>query len=349
MAIETTVVGSWPPPFGLRPKLRPYWRGEMGDAEADEVLAAAARIAMDEMLACELDEIMGGEVFAPDFVHHVPPRLAGLEVLARRDPAKGYDGIGRYRIVGELHAPNGTGHAAAFIRERTIEPRLHKAAVPSPWTITLPFPTDPGLDAAMAQLSDIVAAELRAMVAAGATEVQLDAPDETIAMVQGRRPVDELAHWIIAPLAEARQAGGPALRRSVHLCLGDISRRPAVPTQPLRPLVPLIEALDGAVERIHLELSYADQWNERDVLEALPPSMTLIAGIADVKAPPQPVDLLAARIEALAAIVGEDRLVVSSSCGCGRMPHDEAITLMRNLVKATRLVNGTAAGGGGGG
>ena len=54
--IRTTAVGSWPPPFGLRPALRPFWRGNVDEDNPDiEVaLTAAARIAMDEMLACGL-------------------------------------------------------------------------------------------------------------------------------------------------------------------------------------------------------------------------------------------------------------------------------------------------------
>ena len=60
------------------------------------------------------DQIMGGEVFAPDFVHHVPARLQGIEVVRRRDHRAGYEGAGRYRISGDLAAPRGTGHALAY-------------------------------------------------------------------------------------------------------------------------------------------------------------------------------------------------------------------------------------------
>ncbi len=127
--IRTTTVGSWPIPFGQRLKLKRYYDGERSDEEAHDVLQTAARIAMDEQIACGLDQIMGGEVFAPDFVHHVAPRMAGLKELRRRDPAKGYEGIAVYEIAGELSAPRGTGHALAFRRERAIEPRLDKAAV----------------------------------------------------------------------------------------------------------------------------------------------------------------------------------------------------------------------------
>ncbi len=62
--------------------------------------------------------------------------------------------------------------------------------------------------------------------------------------------------------------------------------------------------------------------------------MEIIAGIADVKSPPSSDELLIEKIEDLKSIIPTERLLVSSSCGCGRVPHDQAIRLMRNLVKA---------------
>ena len=56
-----------------------------------------------------------------------------------------------------------------------------------------------------------------------------------------------------------------------------------------------------------------------------------------VEIAPAPVEEYAKRIDALLGVIDGDRLGVSASCGCGRMPHDDAITLIRNLVKAARL------------
>ena len=329
MAVRTTAVGSWPIPFGQRLTLKRYYAGELSDEEAHDTLQAAARIAMDEMIACGLDQIMGGEVFAPDFVHHVPPRLDGLKVLQRRDTAKGQDGIGRYEVVGEVTAPIGTGHALAFGRERAIEPSLHKGAVPSPFTMTLSLPHETRLAEHMEDFARIVEVEVLDMVGAGAAEVQLDAPSEAMAMMLGTQSVDQLATWLTFPFRDV-----VGVRRSVHFCLGDISRKPSTEVQNLKALLPLLEALDGYVDRVHLECSYAGQWADRGVLADIPDSMEIIAGIADVKSPPQSTSELAAKIDTLLNLLPEDRLLVSSSCGCGRVPHDEAIRLMRNLVKA---------------
>ena len=335
--IPTTAVGSWPIPFGQRLELKRFYAGELNEAHAYDALTQAARIAMDEQIACGLTQISGGEVFAPDFVHHVPPRLAGLKALALRDTGRGYDGVARYVRNGTLSAPRGTGHAAAYRRERALEPRLHKAAVPSPYTITLCFdPSEPPANSRDA-LTAIVRDEIDDMAAAGATEIQLDAPSEAIAVIErgltgsaARAQARDLADWIATPFAQLK----PGICRSVHLCLGDISRKPATEHQNLRMLLPLMHALEGRVDRLLLECSYAGQWREHSLLADLPASFEIVAGIGDVKSAPESVDALQRKMGALLAILG-DRLLVSTSCGCGRMPHDDAIRLNRNLVKAS--------------
>lgn len=329
--IRTTTVGSWPIPFGLKRYLTAYYKGDLTDETGYEWLQRAARIAMDEQIQCGVDQFMGGEVFAPDFVHHVPPRLAGLEVIRKRDHRAGYEGAGRYRIVGDISAPNGTGHAKAFRRERAIEPRLEKAAVPSAWTMVGSFSNDLRLSEQMENVGRMVEAEVQDMADAHAAEIQLDAPLEAIALITGERSVDELQPWLSSPFRRLK-----GVRRSVHFCLGDMGRRPATQEQNLRNLIPLIQALEGAVDRVHLECSYAGQWEERGLLSEIPGSMEIIAGVADVKAAPASVDDLTERIDALLEVVPAERLLVSSSCGCGRVPHDDAITLMSNLVKAAR-------------
>jgi methionine synthase II (cobalamin-independent) len=331
--IRTTTVGSWPIPFGLKPRLTDYYRGALSDEQAHDVLQAAARIAMDEQLACGLDQIMGGEVFAPDFVHHVPPRLAGIEAVRKRDHRAGIEGTGRYRIVGDISAPHGTGHALAYRRERAIQPDLEKAAVPSPLTMTLSFVADPRLPAQMENVARLVEVEVRDMVEAGAAEIQLDAPLEAVVLVTEGKRVEDLVPWIVYPFRDVHR-----VRRTVHFCLGDMGRRPATQEQHLRHLIPLFRALEGSVDRVHVECSYAGQWAERKLLAEIPGSMEVIAGIADVKSEPQSEEELRGRIDGLLGVLPADRLLVSSSCGCGRMPHADAIALMRNLVRAAHSV-----------
>ena len=330
MPVRTTVVGSWPIPFGQRLELKKYYAGEYSDEQARGLLQRAARIAMDEQTACGLDQIMGGEVFAPDFLHHVPPRLDGLITLQPRETAKGQQGVGRYEVAGKVSAPRGTGHAEAYRREREIEPALDKASIPSPLTIGGGFAA-PDDSTHMSDLIEIVQAEIADMAGAGLSEIQLDAPAEAVGLVGGSRSVDEIVPLVAEPLAPA--AG---IRRTIHFCLGDIARKPSIEVQNLHALLPLIQALEGTIDRVHVECSYAGQWEEHALLAEVPDSIEVIAGIADVKSKPQSVTELRAKIDQLRQVLPENRLLVSSSCGCGRVPHDEAIRLIRNLVKAAR-------------
>lgn len=337
-AIRTTMVGSWPIPFGQRLMLKNYYSSLVSDEDAYPTLQRAARIAMDEQIACGVDQIMGGEVFAPDFYHHIPPRLAGLQTLQARDTAKGYAGVGQYRVMERITAPMGTGHAIAYRRESAIEPKLRKAAVPSPLTIGGGFVNDTNSDH-IADMIDIISDEIADMVDAGATEIQLDAPSEAVGLVSGNRSVGELVEVIAGPLEAARSdVGGQTVTRTVHFCLGDISRQTATEDQNLKNLIPLLWALDGIVDRVHFECSYPGQWEDITVLNEVPSSMEIIAGIADVKStnPATSVDELSNKIQNLLEIIPAERLLVSTSCGCGRVPHDEAIRLVRNLVKAAR-------------
>lgn len=328
MTIRTTAVGSWPIPFGQRLKLKAYYAGAYTDEQAEPFLSDAARIAMDEQIACGLHQIMGGEVFAPDFLHHIPPRLHGLQTLQPRDTTRGQQGVGRYRVVDTITAPIGTGHAKAWRRESRIEPTLDKASVPSPLTIAGSFDA-PDNSTHLNDVVHIVQNEIADMAANGLHEIQLDAPAEAVAIVAQRNTADDLIPHIEAALQPARN-----LRRTIHFCLGDIARKPSIETQNLHALLPLIQRLDGAVDRVHIECSYAGQWDEHHLLADMPPSIEIIAGIADVKSKPASVSQLKRKIDSLLHILPPDRLLLSTSCGCGRVPHDQAIRLNRNLVKA---------------
>ena len=333
--IRTTVVGSWPIPRSLKPQLTAYYRGDLSDEQAHDMLQAAARIAIDEQRACGLDQVMGGEAFAPDFVHHVPPRLAGLRCVKRRDHRAGYEGIAVYAIEGDVTAPHGTGHALAYRREKAIWPALDKAAVPSPLTMTIPFVTDPRVEEQMPNIAAVVEAEVLDMAAAGAAEVQLDAPAEAVQLVLGVRSAEDVLRWLLFPFRHVS-----SIRRTIHFCLGDMGRRSFTQEQNLHALLPLLRLLEGRVDRVHLECSYAGQWQERGLLAEVPRSIEIIAGIADVKGPVASADALRAKIDALLEVVPPGRLLVSSSCGCGRCTPEQARELMQNLVTAAHGAGG---------
>ncbi len=137
---------------------------------------------------------------------------------------------------------------------------------------------------------------------------------------------DSLLALVREPLALA--AG---TTRAIHFCLGNIACKPLIEVQNLGALILFIQQLDGVVDRVHVECFYSGQWDERALLPELPPSMEIIA---DVKSKPAPMTELCEKIEQLAQAIAPQRLLISGSCGVSRVPHDDAIRLMRNLVEA---------------
>ena len=140
------------------------------------------------------------------------------------------------------------------------------------------------------------------------------------------------------PLAAPFQGLDASVRQSVHFSLEDIARKPSTQVQILRSLIPLLQALEGRIDRAFLECSYSGQWEERGLLAQVPSSIEIVAGIGDVKAEPENRDHYAAQIENLLESVPVERSLVSSSCGCGRVPHDDAIRLNLELVRGAALV-----------
>jgi methionine synthase II (cobalamin-independent) len=95
-----------------------------------------------------------------------------------------------------------------------------------------------------------------------------------------------------------------------------------------------LQALEGRIDRALIECAYAGQWDEHRLLADVPESIDVVAGIANVKEPSAGRDHYRAQIEQLLTALPEDRLLVSTSCGCGRVPHDDAIRLNLDVVRA---------------
>jgi len=331
--LRTTVVGSWPPEERFRPALGRYFRGKLTDEAADAVLREVATIAIAQQRACGLTSYTGGETSADSFVLHFAQRLAGVQATPRVDA---WGGRGSYRVVAEVSAPHSLGIAAAFRRERTIAPELSKVTVPGPSEVTTQLEPPAVRQASWPAAVELIRAEMRALIASGAGEIQLDLPQVAMGLADGG--------WETAQAIETIAAifdGAPGVRRSVHLCYGDFGGRSWAQNRALHPLLPLLQQLDGVVDQVVLELSLPEQWAERHLLGELPPSLDLAAGIVDVKSPTigTPSEIAHAT-EELVRLIPPERLLLSPSCGLGRRTVALAIAKVTAMVQAAHLING---------
>ncbi len=189
------------------------------------------------------------------------------------------DGRGTYQVVGSVGAPHGLGIAEAFRRERALAPELFKVTLPGPSEITTQLEPPEARRRTWPAVVQLLQLEMAKLVEAGAREVQLDLPQVAMGLADGGWETDEAVDIIFEIFGGLR-----GIRRSVHLCYGDVGGRTWTSNRSLRPLLPMLRRLGGLVDCLVLELSLPEQWADRHILRELPPHLELAAGIVGVKA-----------------------------------------------------------------
>ncbi|MEZ4659115.1 MAG: hypothetical protein R2911_16240 [Caldilineaceae bacterium] len=333
--IRTTVVGSWPPEDRFRGALAHYLRGTLTAGDHEQLLCDVAEVAIQQQKACGLDEYTGGETSADSFILHFPKYLTGIEPTANTDA---WDGRGDYRIVGVLDAPAGLGLAAAFRREKRIDPALAKVTIPGPSEIMMMIGPADRRRAAWPRAIELIRREIAACIDAGAQDVQLDLPHVAMGVADG---------WWSGDPEETIRAifhGITGVRRSVHFCYGDFQAKTWTQNRHFQPLLSLIQQLGGVVDRtvdrVVLEFSLPEQWAQRSLLGQIPASMEVAVGIVDVKSPVvESVDELVVKIRELLTYVPAARLLICPSCGFGRRNAELAMGKAMAMVQAVQRVN----------
>ncbi|GIW19737.1 MAG: hypothetical protein KatS3mg065_0033 [Chloroflexota bacterium] len=226
--LTTSVVGSHAHPGWMEAALAAIERGEGGPADLAELLDDAVAIAILDQERAGIDVVSDGEMrragfFTAEFYRH----LTGVRPLPpeRRWGPAGHDQQHRFEVTEPIAAPAGLGvvDEFRFAVRRTSRPL--KVTIPGPFTLSGRLRTGPGevyrdRAAAAEAFVPILAAELDALAAAGATFVQIDEPSPAI---HPDAPVDfaDLFNRTVAGVA-----GRPGLRLGVHLCFGNYVGRP---------------------------------------------------------------------------------------------------------------------------
>jgi 5-methyltetrahydropteroyltriglutamate--homocysteine methyltransferase len=311
--VRTTLVGSWPVEDRFAADLARYHRGELSGGATEALLTDVAAVAIAQQRQCGVDQITGGETSADTFILHFPSLLSGI---VRSPNTTAWDGRGTHTLVGPIDAPHGLGVANAFARERRIDPHLEKVTIPGPSEITMLVEPQETARGAWPRIVELIRREIRQLIASGAREVQLDLPHVAMGLADGVWQTEEAVELVSAIFQDVR-----GIRRSIHLCYGDFMARSWAQHRELRPLLATLQRIGHMVDRVVLELSLPEQWQERELLLEMDPRMEIAAGIVDVKTPRiQTADELARMCGQLLEVIDERRLLLSPSCGLGRRP-----------------------------
>lgn len=337
--LPTSVIGSHAWPGWLQTALAAAERGEYGPVDWKETQDDAVDLAIRDQEDAGVDIITDGEMrrigfFTAEFYSH----MTGLKELPaqRRLGVGGHDQRESYEAVEAVKAPNGMGLVEEFkyARNRTNLP----LKVPCPGPYTLAGRIKPGgiykdrMDVGHA-LAEIVNAELKAVVAAGADFIQLDEPSYAVHATSPRDFVDLFN----------KSVEGVNAKISIHLCFGNYVGRPVAKRryEPLFPHILDMHTDQFALEFANREMAEIELWQE------FPNDKELAAGLVDVKNyyVEKPEDV-AERIRIALKYVPADKLTITPDCGLSQTARWAARGKLKAMVEGTKIVRRELTGQG---
>lgn len=330
--LKTTAVGSMSAPGWLSHlRANAAHESSIGPADLAEAARDATRIAVLDQEAAGLDEIGSGEVYIPGgFLGQYFDALGiPLQPVERRLGPFGYDQMPKRRLT-EAFSPETTlGAVQTWTAARSFASRPVKATVAGPITLAMPLEVAsgyPSRSAAVLSLADLVNRELKALVQAGATHVQIDEPT----MARDQDPG-------LAVEAAQRALAGIDVAVSIHICFGDNQGRPFAWRRydPLVRELVKIPAEEWVLEFANREMAEAELWSSW--LDQAGRHLFLAAGVIDVKSSYiETADDVAWRVETLLRHVPAEDLSLTTDCGFSQTPRWQALRKLSALVEGVR-------------
>jgi 5-methyltetrahydropteroyltriglutamate--homocysteine methyltransferase len=331
--LATSVIGSYAWPCWLHTALEAARRGEYGPDDLLETQNDAVDMAVRDQEDAGVDIITDGEMrrvgfFTAEFYGH----MTGLRELPprRKVGVVGHDQRESYEAIEPVDAPAGLGlvHEFDYLRTRT----QRQIKVPCPGPFTLAGRIRPGgvysdrTEVAYA-LSAIINRELRALVDAGATFIQLDEPSYAVHSRENS-PAEFVTLF-------NQTVDGVTAKIGLHLCFGNYVGRP-VAKRTYRPLFPYI--LDVRADQLALEFANREM-AELELWKEFPSDKELAAGVVDVKNyyVETPEDV-AERIRRVLEVAAPDKVAITPDCGFSQTARWASRAKLKAMVEGTRLV-----------
>jgi len=322
--LPTAVVGSYSMPGWLERVKNDYLLRRISRHDLDETHDAVVKAAIKDQETAGVDIVSDGELRRDNMIDHFAERLPGVHIdhASKKFYYDFHDSVVRGRMPsGSL----GLVDELRFLQRFTD--RRAKISITGPHSLVKRIRNEayPSEEAFARDIARIMNFELRELVKAGATDVQIDEP------YYSGFPED--IGWAIE-VVNAMVEGVDA-RLSLHVCYGNRYGKPSWEGS-YRYLFPAV--LDARVHQLTLEFARRGEADVRLFREFDSP-FTLGLGVIDVKTHDvETPALVAERIRAALAIIPAERLAVNPDCGCLHLPRDVAFAKLRAMVEGTAAV-----------
>ena len=332
--LPTMGVGSYASPSWLIAARRVLRAGDAGPADMEEAIQDAIKIAVWDQEEAGLDILTDGEIRRQRFLWNVVEKLSGLKLIPaqRKLGVVSYDSAPRFETVERVSAPDGLGLVQEYTYVRTLTDTPLKVCCPGPLTLALPitpkggYPNGDSLPL-LYDLATLVNAELRQLVAVGATFIQVDEPSAA-----GRTPALPVAETVklLNKTVEGVQA-----KIALHICFGNNQGRPAMKRtyKPLFPGILEAKAEQFALEFANREMAEVELWSQYGG------ERELAAGVVDVKSMYlETAEDVAERVRAVLAYVRPEKLYLTCDCGFSASSRGLARAKLGALVAGAQIV-----------
>ncbi|HZR98577.1 MAG TPA: methionine synthase [Chloroflexota bacterium] len=338
--LPTTVVGAHGRPSWLHTAKAEIARGAYGPIDAQEALDDAVEIAILDQTRAGIDIITDGEMRREGFLATFAGRITNLRNVGplRKVGEVGLDMEPVLETTGRVEVPLGMGivEEFAYLQAHTTKPI--KVTCPGPYALTAYIRPVEGYRSRRELAEAFVPAinaELRRLVAAGATFIQVDEPAISGVDVAPTPPADMVA--LFNQAVEGVQA-----KLALHICFGTYRKMPYAP-RTYRPYLPVLR--DARAD--HLVLEFANRlMAEIELWRELGGDRELGAGVIDVRnwyvETPEEV---AALIRTALQHVPAEKLYLNPDCGLRRQARWVGYKKLQALAAGAAIVRRELTGG----
>jgi len=330
--LPTAVVGSYAVPEWLERVETDYFQRRISAETLSDIQDTTIKAAVKDQELAGIDVITDGELRRDNIVDYFAVRLAGVEIDRRQKAYyyDYYDSVVRHALP---RAPLRLTDEFAFTRRLTD--REVKYSVTGPHTLVKRIRDEHYHDerAFAIALAQAMNAELKELVRAGATFIQIDEP------YLGGFPED--LEWAIQ--AVNALVDGVDARIGLHVCYGNRYGKPSWEGS-YRFLFPRV--LEAHVQQLLLEFARKGT-DDLALFREFPNKFELGMGVVDVK------DDRVERPEQVAALIRRgldvipaERLWLNPDCGLRHLPPDVAFGKLEALARGAALVRAQLSDGG---
>ena len=322
--LPTTVIGSYSMPEWLERAKNDYLSRRLSRRDLDEMHDAVRKAAIKDQESAGIDIVTDGELQRDNMIDYFTERLPGVQVDlgSKRFYYDFYDTEVKSKLAtGSL----GLAEEVRFLKRYTGHST--KVSVSGPHTLVKRIRNSfyPDEAAFALDLGRALNFELKEMVRAGATELQIDEP------YYSGFPED--LPWAVKAINAAVE--GVDAHVTLHICYGNRYGKPSFEGS-YRYLFPTI--LEAKVHALSLEFARRGE-EDLQLFKEFKAPFTLGLGVIDVKTQDvEPPTLVADRIRRALEVVPAERLVINPDCGCLHLPRDVAFAKLTAMVDGTRIV-----------